>query len=123
MLTIVGADAQAVRAGTRRAFAEPIPLGPALFHAAVSIERVETVLPDASIHRIEHVELDRSGKAGVLRRNRCRQPELAALRDENPIRRFGEHAGVAAERKSWRGKRLMPATHDVVRTCANRPLV
>ncbi len=114
LLAIVRADADAVRARACRAFAEMVPLRPSLLHAAMAIQRVEAVLPHAAIGQREHVHLQRSGEARVFRRQRIGQAELTALRDEDTIRRFREHAGVATEGKPRRRERLMPAAHDRV---------
>ena len=85
-LAIVGADAETMRARARRAFAERVPLRPALLDVAVAIERVQAVLPHAAIGQRQDVHLDRSREAGEFRRHGRRQAELAALRDEDPIR-------------------------------------
>ena len=119
---IVWADAQAMRSWSGGAFAEVVPLRPALLHVAVAIERVEAVLPHAAIGQGQHVHLDRAGEPansggiGVGRRNspRCATKMRSGL--------LGEHAGVAAERKPRRGKRLVPCTHHVVGTGSDRSL-
>src|SRR5262249_32563331 len=97
-----------------------IPLRPSLSDAAVGVERVETVLPDASGGGGEHVDPDRAGETGEARRNRIGQLVLAALREEDPIRQFGEHARTAAEGETGFRVRLVPAAHDVVGTGTDR---
>jgi hypothetical protein len=45
------------------------------------------------------VDAERSGETQKARGHGIGQPVFAALCDENAIGRFGEHAGVAAERR------------------------
>ncbi len=117
---IVRADAQSMWSWTVGAFAQPIPLSPAFLHPSVRIQGVEAVAPHASIGGRQDVHHDRAREAGKPRRNGVGQTELAPLRDEDAIRRFREHAGVAAEREPVLGKRLLPAAHDVVGAGADR---
>ena len=99
-LGIVGADAEPVRARAVRPFAQRVPLRPSFLDLAVAIQGVEAVLPHAAIGQRQHVHLERAGEAGELGRHRRRQPELAALRDEDAVRRLGEHARSCRRRRS-----------------------
>jgi len=51
----------------------------------LTVQRVETVLPDAAIDGGKDVEPDRAGEAGERSRERIRQAELAALGDKDAI--------------------------------------
>ena len=121
MFGIVRADAHPMRSRAGRALAQIVPLRPALLDVAVAVERVQAVLPDAALGGIEHVDADRARKPRKARRNRVRQADLATLRDEDPIGRFRENAGVAAERESGLGERLVPAADDLVGARTHRP--
>ena len=111
---VVWADAQPMGSRSGRALAQGIPLRPALFDVAVTIERVEAVEPDTAFSGVEHVDPDRARVAGKLGRNRRGQSGLPTLRDEDAVRRFSEHARVAAERETGLGERLVPGPDDVV---------
>ena len=56
-----------MRTGAVGALAERIPLRPAFLDVAVGVERVETVLPDAAIGGVEHVDADRAREAREVR--------------------------------------------------------
>src|SRR5437870_3200381 len=109
-----------MRPGPRRAFAEVIPLRPALLDLPIAVNGVEAVAPDTTIGGVERVDPYGACVPRELRRNRLWQPGLPSLRDEDAVGRFGKDAGVAAEREAGLGERLMPPSHDIVRTGANR---
>src|SRR5687767_3141662 len=92
-----------------------VPLRPPLLDGAVRVERVEAVAPHAGGGGGEDVGANRAREPREPRRNRSGQPELSTLRDENAVGRFGEDAGIAAEREAGLGERLVPAPDDVVR--------
>jgi len=120
VLRIVRADSNPMRSRSVGARAERIPLRPPLFYAAVTVERVETVAPDAAVGRVEHVDADRAGETREAGRQRIRQSRLAALRDEDAVRRLREHARIAAEREAGFRKWLVPAANDGVRARTGR---
>ena len=106
---IVGTDAQSVGTGSIRSFAQVVPLVPHLDDLTVTIDGIETVTPDAATGVAEHVDPDGTGISREFWRNRVRQDGFPTLGDEDAVRRFCEHARVAAKRVTCFRKRLMPA--------------
>ena len=53
-------------------------------------------------------------KPEIAGRNGIGQSGFAALRDEDAVRRLGEHARVAAKGEARLGERLVPAADHVV---------
>ena len=113
-LRVVGVDPDPVGTGAVRPLAEVIPLGPPLLDLPIAVQGVDAVLPDPALGVPEHIDADGPGVAGELRGHGIRQPRLSALEDEDPVRRFGEDAGIAAEGVPRLGERHMPPGNHIV---------
>src|SRR5690606_4573949 len=102
------------------AFTEIIPLVPDLLDVAVPVQGIETVFPDSAIGVAQHVDPDRARMSRVLGRNGLRKAGLSSLCHEDPVGRFREDTGVAAEGEAGVREGLVPAAHHLVRARANR---
>ena len=110
---VVGADADLV--GAVGALEERVPLRPRLGHVAVAVDDEDAVAPHPlaflGLHGVDADGPDEAGEAGG---QRIGQPHLAALGDEDAVRRLGEDAGVRAPREAGLRERLQPPVDDVV---------
>src|ERR1700681_4663817 len=60
MFRIVRADTYPMGPWSSRAFAQVIPLRPALLDLTIAVDGVEAVAPDPTVGGVEHVDPDRS---------------------------------------------------------------
>jgi hypothetical protein len=118
MFRVIGADADAMRAGAffAGAFADGgIPLEVFLLQLAVGIEGVEAMAEDAQFGGAEDVDVvDRASEAEIAGGERIGELRFTALQDEDPVGRFGPHTGTAAEGVAGISEGFVPAADDVV---------